>query len=114
MVRFAVNAALGFSGFFSEHTPSIFLFALTPIAAFVAAFAVSHSLRAWAFALDKRARLLSGWLTEQNPVRTGATSSPARTEQACWMLSPSGATHGPGPRTAQLTKRPVARILPVR
>ncbi len=54
-VWFVVNAALGFSGFFSDHTRVIFLFVLTPIAAFVVAFALSPSLRAWAFAVDTRA-----------------------------------------------------------
>jgi hypothetical protein len=52
---FAATAALGFSGFFSAHTRVISLFVLVPVAVFVAAFAVSPGLRAWAFALDTRA-----------------------------------------------------------
>jgi hypothetical protein len=54
IVWFALDAALGFSGFFSKHARRIFLFVLTPIIAFVGAFAISHRTRAWAFALDTR------------------------------------------------------------
>jgi len=51
---FVVSAALGFSGFFTEHTRLIFLFVLTPVILFIGAFAVSRSVRAWAWAFDTR------------------------------------------------------------
>ncbi len=54
IVWFALDAALGLSGFFSEHTRLIFLFVVTPIIVFVVAFAVSRSVQAWAFAFDTR------------------------------------------------------------
>jgi len=55
IVWLALSSALGASGFYAEHRRLIFFFVLTPVAAFVVAFAVSRSLRAWAFALDTRA-----------------------------------------------------------
>jgi hypothetical protein len=55
IVWFALDAALGFSGFFSRHARQIFLFVTTPVVAFVGVFAASRSVRAWAFGLDTRA-----------------------------------------------------------
>jgi hypothetical protein len=54
IIWFALDAALGFSGFFSKHTRRIFLFTVTPVIIFSVAFAVSRSVRAWAFAFDTR------------------------------------------------------------
>jgi hypothetical protein len=54
IVWFALDAALGFSGFFSKHARRIFLFVVTPPIAFVAAFAFSRRVRTWAFAFDTR------------------------------------------------------------
>jgi hypothetical protein len=54
IVWLALDAALGFSGSFSRHLRQLFLFTVTPVVAFVGAFAVSRRLRAWAFALDTR------------------------------------------------------------
>ncbi len=51
---FVVSTALGFSRFFSEHTRLIFLFVLTPVILFIGVFAVSRSVRAWAWAFDTR------------------------------------------------------------
>jgi len=51
---FALDAALGFSGFFTAHTRLIFLFVVIPVIVFVVAFAISPSVRAWAFAFDTR------------------------------------------------------------
>lgn len=54
IVWFALDAALGWARFFSKHTRLIFLFVVTPVIAFVVAFAVSRSVRAWALAFDTR------------------------------------------------------------
>jgi hypothetical protein len=51
---FAVSAALGLSGFFSEYSRFIILFVVTPLVVFGAAFAVSRGVRAWALAFDTR------------------------------------------------------------
>jgi len=52
IVWFALDAVLGFSGFYSEHTRLIFLFVVTPVILFIVAFAVSQNIRAWAWAFD--------------------------------------------------------------
>ena len=54
-VWFALGAALGFSGFYGEHTRIIFVVVLAPILIFVGAFAALPGLRNWAFGLDIRA-----------------------------------------------------------
>jgi hypothetical protein len=51
---FALDAALGWARFFSKQRRLIFLFVLTPVLLFAAAFAVSRRVRAWAMALDTR------------------------------------------------------------
>jgi len=55
VVWFALGAALGFSGFFAEHTRIIFVVVLAPILVFVVAFAALPGLRNWALGLDIRA-----------------------------------------------------------
>jgi len=51
---FALDAALGYSGFFTGHTQLIRVFVVIPVIVFVVAFAISPSVRAWAFAFDTR------------------------------------------------------------
>jgi hypothetical protein len=54
LIWFAGASTLGFSGFLSTYSRFNGLFVVVPLVVFVIAFAVSRSVRAWAFAFDTR------------------------------------------------------------
>src|SRR5215471_4988752 len=54
IVWFVLDATLGWARFFSKQTRLIFLFVVTPIIVFVAAFVISRRVQAWSLDFDTR------------------------------------------------------------